>query len=194
MSDRSLGPRLRGDDAEVVGTLCKMNIFDIAIYAGLLIAVVGGFHVGLLRSAATIVGYLMAMPVAVWITGLIAPQLLRSAETSLLEGPFLLFVVFVLVGIVFGKLLRMVVDEITGTDVGLLDRLAGALLGAVRLFLVAITLVLIVDQLMPANRQPAFLNQSSLRPMLSWAAAQGIKSLPPDITAYIDRLKRQYRL
>jgi membrane protein required for colicin V production len=171
-----------------------MNIFDIAIYAGLLIAVVGGFHVGLLRSAATIVGYLMAMPVAVWITGLIAPQLLRSAETSLLEGPFLLFIVFILVGIVFGKLLRMVVDEITGTDVGLLDRLAGALLGAVRLFLVAITLVLIVDQLMPANRQPAFLNQSSLRPMLSWAAAQGIKSLPPDITAYIDRLKRQYRL
>ncbi|MBN8976134.1 MAG: CvpA family protein [Rhizobiales bacterium] len=171
-----------------------MNIFDIAIYAGLLIAVVGGFHVGLLRSAATIVGYLMAMPVAVWITGLIAPQLLRSAETSLLEGPFLLFIVFVLVGIVFGKLLRMVVDEITGTDVGLLDRLAGALLGAVRLFLVAITLVLIVDQLMPTNRQPAFLNQSSLRPMLSWAAAQGIKSLPPDITAYIDRLKRQYRL
>jgi membrane protein required for colicin V production len=171
-----------------------MNIFDIAIYAGLLIAVVGGFHVGLLRSAATIVGYLMAMPVAVWITGLIAPQLLRSAETSLLEGPFLLFIVFVLVGIVFGKLLRMVVDEITGTDVGLLDRLAGALLGAMRLFLVAITLVLIVDQLMPANRQPAFLNQTSLRPMLSWAAAQGIKSLPPDITAYIDRLKRQYRL
>ncbi|MGX9391462.1 CvpA family protein [Nitrobacteraceae bacterium UC4449_H16] len=169
-----------------------MNIFDIAIYAGLLIAVVGGFHVGLLRSAATIVGYLIAMPVAVWITGLISPQ--RSAETSLLEGPSLLFIVFLVAGIMFGKLLRMVVDEITGTDVGLLDRLAGALLGAVRLFLVAITMVLIVDQLMPANRQPAFLNQSSLRPTLSWAAAQGIKSLPPDIVAYIDRLKRQYRL
>jgi membrane protein required for colicin V production len=169
-----------------------MNIFDIAIYAGLLIAVVGGFHVGLLRSAATIVGYLIAMPVAVWITGLISPQ--RSAETSLLEGPSLLFIVFLVAGIMFGKLLRVVVDEITGTDVGLLDRLAGALLGAVRLFLVAITMVLIVDQLMPANRQPAFLNQSSLRPTLSWAAAQGIKSLPPDIVAYIDRLKRQYRL
>lgn len=170
-----------------------MNIFDIAIYAGLLIAVVGGFHVGLLRSAATIVGYLIAMPIAVWIAGLISPQL-RPAETSLLEGPSLLFIVFLVAGIVFGKLLRMVVDEITGTDVGLLDRLGGALLGAVRLFLVAVTLVLIVDQLMPANRQPAFLSQSSLRPMLSWAAAQGIKSLPPDITAYIDRLKRQYRL
>ncbi len=169
-----------------------MNIFDIAIYVGLLIAVVGGFHVGLLRSAATIAGYLVAMPVAVWITSLISPQ--RSSETSLLEGPSLLFMVFLVAGIVFGKLLRMVVDEITGTDVGLLDRLAGALLGAVRLFLVAITLVLIVDQLMPANRQPAFLSQSSLRPTLSWAAAQGIKSLPPDITAYIDRLKRQYRL
>ena len=87
-----------------------------------------------------------------------------------------------------------VVDEITGTDIGLPDRLAGALLGAVRLFLVAITMVLIVDQLMPVNRQPAFLSQSSLRPTLSWAAAQGIKSLPPDVTAYIDRLKRRYRL
>ncbi len=170
-----------------------MNIFDIAIYAGLLIAVVGGFHVGLLRSAATIVGYLIAMPVAVWITGLLAPQL-RSAETSLLEGPSLLFIVFLLAGIVFGKLLRMVVDEVAGVDVGLLDRFGGALLGAVRLFLVAITMVLIIDQLMPVSRQPAFLSQSSLRPMLSWAAAQGIKSLPPDVTAYIDRLKRQYRL
>ena len=170
-----------------------MNIFDIAVYAGLLVAVVGGFYVGLLRSAATIVGYLIAMPVAVCISGLIAPQL-RPAETSLLEGPSLLSIVFLAAGILFGKLLRMMVDEITGTDVGLLDRLTGALLGAVRLFLVAITLVLIVDQLMPANRQPAFLNQSSLRPMLSWAAAQGIKSLPPDVTAYIDRLKRQYRL
>lgn len=169
-----------------------MNIFDIAIYVGLLIAVVGGFHVGLLRSAATIVGYLIAMPVAAWITGLISPQLLRSSETSLLEGPFLLFMVFLVAGIVFGKLLRIVVDEITGTDIGLLDRLAGAFLGAVRLFLVAITLVLIVDHLMPANRQPAFLSQSSLRPMLSWAAAQGIKSLPPDIVAYTDRLKRRY--
>ena len=170
-----------------------MNIFDIAICAGLLIAIVSGFQSGLLRSAATIVGYLIAMPVAVWITGLISPQT-SSSQTSLLEGPSLLFIVFLVAGIVFGKLLRMVMDEITGTDIGLPDRLAGALLGAARLFLVAITLVLIVDQLMPADRQPAFLRQSSLRPTLSWAAAQGIKSLPPDMIAYIDRLKRRHGL
>ena len=184
---------MRGDDSEAAKAFFRMNIFDIAIYTGLLIAVVSGFQSGLLRSAATIAGYLIAMPVAVWITGLISPQP-RSSETSLLEGPSLLFIVFLVAGIVFGKLLRMVVDEITGTDIGLPDRLAGALLGAVRLFLVAITMVLIVDQLMPVNRQPAFLSQSSLRPTLSWAAAQGIKSLPPDVTAYIDRLKGRYRL
>ena len=54
-----------GDDADSVRAFCEMNIFDIAIYAGLLIAVVSGFQSGLLRSAATIVGYLIAMPVAV---------------------------------------------------------------------------------------------------------------------------------
>ncbi|MBN8986568.1 MAG: CvpA family protein [Rhizobiales bacterium] len=155
-----------------------MNIFDIVIYAGLLIAVVGGFYVGLLRSAATIVGYLMAMPIAAWVTALIAPQMAHGGNLQMLQSPFLLFGTFLVAGIILGKLLRMVVDEITGTDVGLLDRLAGALLGAVRLGLVAITLVLIF----------------SLRPLLSRAGETGIKSLPPDVTAYIDRLKRQYGL
>lgn len=171
-----------------------MNIFDIVIYAGLLIAVVGSFYVGLLRSAATIVGYLMAMPIAAWVTALIAPQMAHGGDLQMLQSPFLLFGTFLVAGIILGKLLRMVVDEITGTDVGLLDRLAGALLGAVRLGLVAITLVLIFDQLIPANRQPKFLSESSLRPLLSRAGETGIKSLPPDVTAYIDRLKRQYGL
>jgi membrane protein required for colicin V production len=189
-----MGPRLRGNDAEVVGALCEMNIFDIAIYAGLLIAVAGGFHVGLLRSAATIAGYLIAMPIAAWITTLVAPRMPHGGDMQMLQSPFLLFGTFLLAGIVLGKLLRMVLDEVIGSDIGLLDRLAGAALGAARLGLVAVTLVLIFDQLIPANRQPKFLSDSTLRPLLSQAGEMGIKSLPPEVTALIDRLKRQYRL
>jgi membrane protein required for colicin V production len=64
----------------------------------------------------------------------------------------------------------------------------------VRVGLVAITLVLIFDQLVPADRQPAFLTGSHLRPLLSIAAQKGFRSLPPDVTAHIDRLKRDRRI
>jgi membrane protein required for colicin V production len=171
-----------------------MNSFDIVIYAGLLIAVVTGFNAGLLRSAATIVGYLIAMPIAAWVTTSFGPKAEPGSDLQILQSPFLLFGMFLLAGIVLGKLLRLTLDEVTGADIGLLDRLAGAALGAVRLGLVAVTLVLIFDQLIPANRQPKFLSESSLRPLLSRAGEMGIKSLPPEATALIARLKRQYGL
>ena len=171
-----------------------MNSFDAVVYAGLIIAVVTGFNAGLLRSAATIVGYLIAMPVAAWITALASPQISRGVDAPLLQSPLLLFSIFLAAGIVFGKLLRMLLDEVTGTSIGLLDRLTGAALGAIRLGLVAVTMVLIFDQLIAINRQPEFLSQSSLRPMLSRLGQQGFKSLPPDITAYINRLKREHNI
>ena len=44
-----------------------MNSFDAVVYLGLFVAVVTGFNAGLLRSAVTILAYLIAMPIAVWI-------------------------------------------------------------------------------------------------------------------------------
>jgi len=41
-----------------------MNIFDAAIYLGLIVAVVTGFNAGFLRSLVTILAYLVAMPIA----------------------------------------------------------------------------------------------------------------------------------
>ena len=52
-----------------------MNSFDIAVYAGLMIAMVTGFNTGLLRSAITILAYLIAAPMAVWAMSAIAPQI-----------------------------------------------------------------------------------------------------------------------
>jgi len=46
----------------------------------------------------------------------------------------------------------------------------------------------------PADRQPAFLNGSQLRPLLSQVGQRGFRSLPPDVVAYIDRLKRDRRI
>jgi membrane protein required for colicin V production len=167
-----------------------MNSFDAVVTIGLAIAVVTGFNAGLLRSAVTILGYLLAMPIAVWIMSLVSPQFENKLGAPLTQNSLLFFGTFLAVGIVLGKLLRMALDETIGPGAGIGDRLAGAALGAVRAGLVAITLVLIFDRLVPVDRQPAYLTGSQLRPLLSAAGQKGFRSLPPDVAATIDRLKK----
>jgi len=171
-----------------------MNSFDAVVYVGLLVAVVTGFNAGLLRSAATILAYLIAMPIAVWAMSLISPQIDSKFGSPQGQNSLLFFGIFLIVGIVLGKLVRMALDEAIGPGAGIGDRLAGAALGAIRIGLVAITLLVIVDQLVPVDRQPAFLTGSQLRPLLSAAGQRGFSTLPPDVAAYIDRLKRDRRI
>ena len=168
--------------------------FDIAIYVVTALAVVSGFKTGLLRSLATIGGYVIAMPLAVTLTPLVAPIVSQSLHAPLGESRALFFVVFFAVGILFGAVFRLAVSEFIGTTISLPDRFAGALVGALRIALVAVMLVLIFDRIIPANQQPAFLSSSRLRPILLAAGQQGLKSLPPDVTAYIDQLKRERRI
>jgi membrane protein required for colicin V production len=167
-----------------------MNSFDAVVYLGLLVAVVTGFNAGLLRSAATILAYLIAMPIAVWAMSLISPQIDGKFGSPLTQNSLLFFGIFLIVGIVLGKMMRMALDEAIGPGTGIGDRLAGAALGAVRVGLVAITLLLIFDRFVPVDGQPAFLTGSQLRPLLSAAGQKGFNTLPPDAAAYIDRLRR----
>jgi membrane protein required for colicin V production len=169
-----------------------MNSFDAVVYLGLVVAVVTGFNAGLLRSAVTILAYLIAMPIAVWIMSLISPQIDGKLDSPRAQNSLLFFGVFLIAGL--GKLMRMALDKTIGSEAGIGDRLAGAALGAVRVGLVTITLVLIFDQLVPSDGQPAFLTGSQLRPLLSEAGQKGFKSLPPDAAAYVDRIKKARRI
>ena len=171
-----------------------MNSFDAVVYVGLALAVAAGFKAGLLRSAVTILAYLIAMPIAVWAMSFVSPQIEGKLGSPFTQNSLLLFGIFLVVGIVLGKLMRMALDETIGPRAGIGDRLAGAVLGAVRVGLVAITLVLIFDSLVPSDRQPAYLAGSQLRPLLSVAGQKGFRSLPPDVAATIDRLKKERRI
>jgi len=171
-----------------------MNRFDVAVYVGLLIAVVTGFNTGLLRSAITILAYLFAMPIAVWATSALAPQIDGKLGSPLTQNSLLFFGTFLIAGMVLGKCARMALDDTIGSEAGIGDRLGGAALGAARVGLVAITLVLIFDQLVPVDRQPVFLTGSQLRPLFSAAGQMGFRSLPPDVAATVDRLKREQRI
>jgi membrane protein required for colicin V production len=167
-----------------------MNSFDAVISLALIVAIVTGFNAGLLRSVITILAYLIATPIAVWATSLVAPEVTGKFGEPLTQNSLLFFGIFLVTGIVLGKSMRMAVDDAIGSQAGIGDRLGGAALGAVRVGLVALTLVLVFDRLVPPDRQPAFLVGSQLRPLLSAAGQTGVKSLPPDVVAYVDRLKK----
>jgi membrane protein required for colicin V production len=171
-----------------------MNSFDIVVLLGLAVAVVTGFNTGLLRSAVTILAYLVAMPLAIWAVSAIAPQLGGKLDSPFAQNWGFFLGVFLAAGMGLGKLARMALDETIGSEAGIGDRLAGAALGALRIGLVATSVVLVFDQLIPAGQEPAFLKGSQLRPLFSAAGQKGFQSLPPEIAATIDRLKQERRI
>jgi membrane protein required for colicin V production len=172
-----------------------MNLFDAAVLLSLAVAIVMGFRSGLLRSLATIVGYVVAAPLAVAAAGFISPLMQAHAgQRPPAQDGVLFFILFLFIGIALGAGARAAVSEIAGEQVSAPDRLAGALLGAVRIGLIAILLVLVFDRLIPPGHEPVFLTGSRLRPMLSEAGARGLRSLPPDVAQMIDRMKNAHGL
>lgn len=170
-----------------------MNSFDLAVYAALAIAIGFGFRTGLLGSAMTILAYLLAAPIAVALMPLIVPQLANNPNPPLFQNWIWFFGIFVIVGMLFGYIGRLALSG-TIRDAGIGDRLGGAALGAIRVGLVATTLVLVFDQIVPANHQPPFLTGSQLRPLFSAVGQMGFKTLPPEAAAAIDRLKQERRI
>ncbi|MGG6496174.1 UNVERIFIED_CONTAM: CvpA family protein, partial [Bacteroidetes bacterium 56_B9] len=80
--------------------------------------------------------------------------------------------------------------DLFGGEVHPADRLAGALLGALRIALVAVAVIVVFDRLLPDARQPQVLRESHLKPALSLCGRLGLRSLPPELAAQIDQMKR----
>jgi membrane protein required for colicin V production len=171
-----------------------VNLFDAAVYICLFVAVVSGFRTGLLRGLATIFGYLAAAPVAVVAAPYLTPFLIEQFKVPPAQNGLVFAGLFLVIGFVLGVLLRLAVSEIVGADINLPDRAAGAMLGAVRVILLAVLMVVVFDRIIPAGREPAFLAGSKLRPILSEAGQAGLKTLPSDIADTIDKIKKQQRL
>lgn len=168
-----------------------MNSFDAAIYLCLFVAVFMGYKSGLLRSLATIFGYVLATPLAIVFAPRLAPLLRVRFDVNQPAAWILLFGLFALAGFALSAFLRAALGATIGHDISTPDRVAGATLGAVRVMLLAVLMVLIFDRIIPAQRQPSFLAESRLRPMLSLAGQNGLRTLPPELMTHIDRLKRE---
>ncbi|HWK93937.1 MAG TPA: CvpA family protein [Pseudolabrys sp.] len=170
------------------------NLFDGVVVLCLIVAVFTGFRTGLMRSLATILGYAVAAPAAVMLMPLVLPWINEHFQVGQAQAPIVLFAIFLVVGFLLAALMRGAVGEVTGRHVGAFDRAAGAVLGAVRIVLVAVLIVMVFDRLIPPDREPGFLAGSRLRPVLSQAGAQGLRQLPPNVAESIDRVKRMHGL
>jgi membrane protein required for colicin V production len=171
-----------------------MNTFDLIVIGILIVAVVMGFSSGLLPSLATILGYVGAVPAAIAASPMLARVLTEQLHMAPVQNGLVFAGLFLVIGMVLAALLRLAVSAFTGKDISVPERMAGAILGAVRIVLLAVVLVLIFDRIIPPGREPAFLAGSKLRPVLSAAGQQGLQSLPPDVVDTIDRLKRERRI
>ncbi|MDO8874921.1 MAG: CvpA family protein [Pseudolabrys sp.] len=176
---------------ELLNADLPVNLFDGVVYLLLAVAIIAGFRSGLLRSLATIFGYVIAAPVAVAIMPSITPILTERFKLPPAQSSLAFFVVFLVIGFIVGALLRGAVGEISGARISAPDRAAGAFLGAIRIVLLAVVMVLVFERIIPAGREPAFLKDSTLRPILSQAGQEGLRKLPPDVTEFIDRMKRE---
>lgn len=170
------------------------NTFDLAVYVCLFVAVVMGFMTGLLRSLATIFGYICGIGIAVAATPKAVSLLATYPKFPTPQTWIVFAAIFIAAGALISILLRLIVSGMVGPNVSVPDRIAGAALGAFRIAMLAVLLVLVFDRIIPPGREPAFLKGSQWRPVLSSAAQYGLQSLPPEAEDYIDRLKRQRRL
>jgi membrane protein required for colicin V production len=171
-----------------------MNPFDAAVLSVMLIAVVTGFMAGLLRGLATILAYVVATPIALsvspMVTAFLIERKLLPTDSIPNAASYVPLVVLLVTAIVLGALMRGAVGAAVG-HMGFIDRVLGAMLGAVRIGLLAVVLVLLFERIIPAGNEPDWFKQSQLRPYLSAAGAQGLSVLPPQALDAIDRLKRE---
>jgi membrane protein required for colicin V production len=171
-----------------------MNAFDAAVLVAVIALAGLGFRAGLLRSLADILGFIIAVPLAVALAPHFAPAVTPGSAMSISQSSLVSVGLLLGGGFAISQALRYAVSGMLGQDIHALDRMAGLGLGAVRALLVAVTVVLVFDQIIPSNREPPFLQGSKMRPFLSAAAQSGLRSLPSDVTAHIDQLKREHRI
>jgi len=91
-----------------------MNPFDAAVYFVTIVAIIMGFHAGLLRSLAAIFGYLTAMPLALAAAPPLSQILTDQFHLPQAQPWAVLCGIFLLAGMVLSALLRMAVSALVG--------------------------------------------------------------------------------
>ncbi len=88
-----------------------MTTFDIILSIAALIALISGFRAGLVRSLATILGYIIAGPIALAATSFVTPAFAGELGMPWGRNSLVFFAIFLMFGMFFGHLLKLAASD-----------------------------------------------------------------------------------
>ena len=153
---------------------------DAALLAALLVSVVLGLARGLVYELMGLAGWVVAYFAAAWLAPQATPYIPVGVPGSALNHSAALLACFLGSLVAWGLLARLVRLLIKATPLSFLDRLLGAVFGALRGFILLL-LVATVVTLTPAAQSQAW-QASTAAPVLV-GAVKGIKPLLPEAVA-----------
>jgi membrane protein required for colicin V production len=156
---------------------------DAALLAALLVSVLLGLVRGLVYELMGLAGWVVAYFAAAWLAPQAAPYIPVGVPGSALNHSAALLACFIAVLVAWGLLARVMSLLVKATPLSFLDRVLGAVFGALRGG-VLLLLVATVVALTPAAQSPAW-QASTAAPLLT-GAVKGVKTLlPPDLARWL---------
>ena len=118
-----------------------MSGLDIVIAVIVLIGLWRGFHVGLIKTAVGLVGWLIALIAATRLASSIAPQLTSVVESPVLQTDLAFLVVVIGILAVMHLLACVFSSALKSLNLGVVDKMAGSVLGAAKNILMVLVVL-----------------------------------------------------
>lgn len=118
-----------------------MSALDIVIAVIVLIGLWRGFHVGLIKTAVGLVGWLIALIAATRLASSIAPQLTSVVESPVLQTALAFLVVVIVILAVMHLLAFVFSSALKSLNLGVVDKMAGSVLGAAKNILMVLVVL-----------------------------------------------------
>ena len=118
-----------------------MSGLDIMIALVVLVGLWRGFQVGLIKTAVGLVGWFIALIAATRLAGSIAPQLSGIVENPVLQMALAFLVVVLVILAVMHTLAFVFSSALKTLNLGVVDKLAGGVLGAAKNILVVLVIL-----------------------------------------------------
>lgn len=109
-----------------------MSGIDIIIAVVVLIGLWRGFKVGLIKTVVGLVGWLIALIAATRLASSIAPQMSGIVENPVLQTALAFLVVVIVILAIMHVLAYVFASALKGLRLGIVDKIAGSVLGAAK--------------------------------------------------------------
>ena len=130
----------------------KMEIIDIVILVMIGVGVIQGLMKGSIKELAAIVGFIAGLLLARALFGTVAEQLAPALGTSITIAQILSFIlIWVAVPIGCSLIASVLTKALDAVNLGWLNRLAGALLGAAKMMLLVGIGIYVLEYIDPKN-------------------------------------------